>query len=351
MSLEFVDRILRNWEDPEYQGLSEKIKTGIYIKDNTEYRLQMHVELAAENCRFLKPSIKKIKEYPRTKEGLISFYADHNILPAKHDKIKINAHKMRYPVRDDLLDEVNKYINDNTKNILEIGFKGGFNSLNFLNKADVKITCFDDAYYEYEWYGKNFIDYHYPQKHLLIVGKTNRNLQMYRVYNNLKADIIVINHHVQYTTVYKYIVNCKMYSTDNTVIVINGVAPHTGWGMGIYMAVNKLILEGFIILTDYKIIDSEGFHTAYITFKYNFDTKNKLDSVFDNKLPLEVYKELERKVPLVEFTTFVIEDYNNKTNRVNKDLVKIYKKKFAKFNIEFDDYLIEFLEKNYNISI
>jgi hypothetical protein len=64
---------------------------------------------------------------------------------------------------------------NNIKNILEIGFNYGNSTVNFLKNDNVKVLSFDLGRWGYEKYGKQFVDMHYPFKHILILGENDFN--------------------------------------------------------------------------------------------------------------------------------------------------------------------------------
>ncbi len=112
------------------------------------------------------------------------------------------------------------------KNILEIGFNGGYISEIFLENSNANVYSFDigDHLHQYLKYGKEFINTKYPNRHTLIFGDSRKTVPTF-IKNNqhIKFDIIFINGNHDYPIVYTDIFNCKALAHKTTVLVVNDV--------------------------------------------------------------------------------------------------------------------------------
>ena len=316
---------------------------GFTADEGLIYRTQ----LLTDNCKYLKPSKNKIKNYETSLEGMRQFYNDHNIIEVKHERIKINAYKMRSPPFTITFEEISKYINEDTKYILDANLLGCWTSLHCLINSNAYVISTDSLYFEYNWYGKMFIDSKFPGRHLLISNnlydsKQNKLLEM--LHPDLKLDLIYLRLTKNEEKVYSDIMMYRKFAHENTHIILESVCPHQGWGIGQYIAMNKLIQEGVLLFVKHVPTDFNYIWSGLAVLKYNFDP------TYIQKLELKDYIEMEINVPLIEFTEFVVRDANNNIGEVNEYLIQTYKDKFAKFGLEFDDYLKKILKEKFNLT-
>ena len=346
MSLEIVDRVLRNWKDPKYTGFNETLSNFNNIEPPADKGMVYRTQLSLDDCRFLKPNKNVIEEYETSMEGLRSFYRDHNIIEVKHDRIKINAYKMRYPQFTITYDEILKYMTSDTKYILDISYRNKFMALHCLINSNAYVISADNLYHEYNWYGKNFIDAKFPGRNLTISNylfDTDQNKLLVKMHPDLKLDIIYLHMSKNEDVVYKIITMHRRFADENTIIILDSVCPHQGWGIGPYIAMNKLIQEGVLLFMKHTPTDFDYMLNGLAVLKYNFDPTYK------QKLTLQNYIDMEINIPLMEFTNFIITDSTRSETQVTENMILLYKNKFAEYDIAFDDYLKKILKEKHNI--
>ena len=347
MSLEILDRLFRNWEDPEYKGFTETLfrynekAATIVHKSNTASRA--HID--SDNGNYLEYSTKLISEYGTDRDEFFRFYADYNIknvifTPGE----SMNTYRMyNFPTPKLTFLMWNKYLRTNFKYILEIGFSTGFTTLNTFNTTNAKVITIDKFYYQHYWYGKNFIDEKYPGRHLMVVEKTKYPSKYLEKYcPNIKFDMISIDKSRKFDSIYRHFVNFKKYATPDTIILLRDPSPQYTWGIGIYMAMNKAINEGLVTLVEYVNLDGVHFYTAAI-LKYNFEED------YVQKLQSKQYIHMENDIPQMLLYNYVLRDYEEKLGKVNYDMINKYAKKFASFGLKFNDKLLKILKEKFNI--
>lgn len=348
MSLEIVDRVLRNWEDPNYKGFDEFLASFWQIGDQPDNGLVYRTQLMLENCKYLKPNKKKVKYYDTTISGMRDFYKDHNIIEVIHDRVKLNAYKMRYPNPAITLEELVRYITPDTKYILDMSLLGCFSVLHMLINSNAYIVSTDSLYFEYNWYGKSFIDSKFPGRHLLIstnLYEAVDNKLLEKIHPDLKFDLMYMRLTKRKERVYSDIVMYKKFATEDTILILESVTPHKGWGIGQYVAMCQLINEGVLILLKHIPTDFDYQLNGLAVLKYNFDP------TYVQKLELKDYIEMEINVPMMEFTRVVEEEVKNKTGLVNEYFVKTYREKFAKFGLEYDDFIKKIFKDEFGIVV
>lgn len=341
MSLELIDRFLDAWEDPNYDGMIEQLT---YLESNPwslDSEITSKLVKDIEQVRFLRPSLLKMSEYSRDRNGLIKFYTDHNFVSGNPKNIK-NAYTMvAYPSQYEL-DCINKYLNDDIKYIMQISFAEGLLALNFLEKTKAYLVTFAHFRQEYSFYGKMFIESLFPGRQQLILGIPQVNIPSYSLDKepHTKFDLISYAGSRRYDDVFNIIVDCRRYAHDNTIVLLNYVSPHLGPGIGIYIGMNKLIREGILTFIEHiRIPGPYGDYSSGMAFlKYN-------TSGIPQKLDTKIYKSIEINIPLYEFTHYVMDSKKSPDLGVIKDYIN----KLNKAGIELDDYLKEYLLKNYNI--
>ena len=348
MSLELVDRILRNWEDPNYRGFNETLSHLWEFGPQYDLGIIYRTQLTLDNCRYLRPNKNVIDQYETNIEGLRAFYKDHNMIEVKHERIKINGYKIRFPPFAITIEEVLRHITPNTKYILDTSRNGGYMALSCLINSNAYVISVDNVYYEYDWYGKSFIDAKFPGRSLMISNymfDTDQNRLLIKMHPDLKLDVIYINIATHENQAYKNIVMYRRFATENTVIILESVCPHQGWGIGQYTAMNMLIEEGVLLFIKHMPTDPEYTWSGLAILKYNFDPTYK------QKLTLQDYINMEINVPLMEFTQFVVTSSVESETPISEEIVRTYQDKFAKYGLVFDEYLKKILKEKHNIII
>jgi len=347
MSLELIDRILASWEDPDYGGIIEQLSFHKYKESSLDIEINKKLIKDIEQIRFLKPSIIKMSEYSKDKEGLIAFYKDHNFIQA-HPRELVNAYRMMPFPEQDELDKINKYLH-NAKFIMQVGFGEGLRSLNFLENSNAKLVIFSDFKHDYSFYGRHFLDELYRDRHCIVFGITKNSIPNFSLdkESHIKFDIIHYNNNRKYYEIYEEVLNCLKYTDENTILMLDGVCPHIPSGTGPYVAMNKLIRDGILTFVEHiKINNAEDTYINGIAIlKFN---KNNQD--YQTKIPLSEYKNIELKMPLYEFTNFIIDNFRN-DEPVEKELVELYLHRLINAGVEIDKTLKNYLSDHYSIYI
>lgn len=346
MSLELIDRILESWEDPEYEGIIEQLTFHKYIESSLDTDINKKMIKDIEQIRFLKPSILKMSEYSKDKKGLIEFYKDHNFIQA-HPREVINAYRMMPFPEQDELDKINRYIYPDVKFIMQVGFGEGLRSLNFLENSNAKLVIFSDFKQDYSFYGRHFLDELYRDRHCIIFGLTKQSIPNFSLDKepHIKFDVIHYNNSRKYYEIYEEILSCVKYTDEDTILMLDGVCPHIPSGTGPYVAMNKLIREGVLRFVDHIKVNSlaDDYINGIAILKFN---KNNPD--YPRRLPPNEYKSIELKMPLYEFTNFIIDNYRN-DEPVEKELVELYLQRLIKAGVEIDNTLKNYLIDHYSI--
>jgi predicted O-methyltransferase YrrM len=110
-------------------------------------------------------------------------------------------------------------------NILEIGFNTGNSSDIFLKNNDkCNVVSFDIGYHEYVYSAKEYIDIYYPNRHTLIIGDSTKTVpQYYEKNKDIIFDLIFIDGGHEYDTARQDLMNCKLLSDKNTLIILDDV--------------------------------------------------------------------------------------------------------------------------------
>jgi len=343
MSLELVDRILRGWEDPEYKGNNERLSAP-FVENSVDMRLINRIMVDSHNGKYLKPSLKKLDDYEPTRNGLLQFYDDRNFKIVRHDRVQILAYRIPAPTPMEEIYFLEQYFK-NAKYILELGFFGGYNTVEYLNRSNAYIITFDNLVRDFSWYSKNFIESKFQNRHLLLNGRLSQSHKILDItMPDIKFDYIYMRKSVRYQTIYSYFINFRKYAHEDTIIFLHGVNPDRVWGIGPYVAMLKLLNEGVITFVDMFQYKPESYLTTNLAIlKYNFT------SGYMQKVNPKVYIKFEKDMPMNEFYIFVTNDIEGNTNLVTKELVAKYKRKFAKFGLIFDEGLKKLLKEKYDI--
>ena len=117
-------------------------------------------------------------------------------------------------------------LENNVKNVLEIGFNAGHSSEIFLSQ-DTEVTSFDLGCYEYTKIGKKFLDKKFPGKHQLILGNSLETVPKFT--SDKKFDLIFIDGGHQYEIAMSDLLNCKKFSHKKTIIVLDDTISKNEW--------------------------------------------------------------------------------------------------------------------------
>lgn len=349
MSLEYIDRILASWEDPEYEGIIEQLTFHKYIESSLDTDINKKLIKDVEQIRFLRPSVLKMSEYSKDKKGLIEFYKDHNFVQT-HPRNVVNAYRMMSFPDQAELDAINKYIREDTKFIMEVGFGEGLRALNFLENSNANLITFSDFKQEYSFYGKMFLENMYSNRHIIIFGLTKNSIPNFSLDKepHIKFDLIHYSNSRKYYEIYEEILNCVKYTSEKTILIIDNVCPHIPAGTGPYVAMNKLIKDGVVSFVEHiKIPGAYGDYSSGIAIlKFNKYSENDTTG----KLPLDVYKSIEIKLPLYEFTNYLIDNFKN-DHHIDVDVIKLYLNRLTKAGVELDDVIKKYLKEYYEIEV
>lgn len=347
MSLELLDRVFRNWDDPNYTGFKEMLF--VYGKSeyapSKRYHISFRAQMDSENGNYLTLSSKKISECDSTRESLFEYYDGYNIQAIVYTPgVKKPVYRMRnFPTPRPIIELWNKYLRTDFKYILEIGFAGGFATLNAMDNTNAKMMTLDKFYYQHYWYSKNYIDEKYPGRHSLIASKMKYPTQYLDKYcPDIKFDLISFNKSKKYESVYKYFVSFKKYAHKDTIILVSDPTPNQVWGIGTYMAMNKAISDGIVTLVEYVKLDDVGYFTGAI-LKYNFEPE------YIQKLPIKLYISMEEKIPNVILLNLLKQDYEEGVGKIDIKMINKYVVIFEKYGLKFSDEILKILKLNFNI--
>lgn len=350
MSLELIDRILESWDDPEYEGIIEQLTFHKYRESNIDTDINKKIIKDIEQVRFLKPSIIKMSEYSRDKEGLIKFYKDHNFVQAPAKEILRAYRMMPFPTQHEL-DRINRYLTDDIKLIMQVGFGEGLRSINFLENSKANLVIFSDFKQEYSFYGRHFLEEMYPLRHSVIFGLTKYSIPNFSLDRkaHVKFDIIHYSNSRKYYDIYEEILSCTKYTTEETILMLDGVCPHKPAGTGPYIAMNKLLREGIVRFVEHiPLPDPLGKRDGYVGGMAVLKFNNRNNDVEGTKLSNQIYKQIEINMPLYELINFIKDNYENE-NPVDVELIKLYVNRLLKAGIELDNHIKKYLREYYEL--
>lgn len=157
--------------------------------------------------------------------------------------------------------------------IVEIGFNAGHSSLMFLdalanNQREGLVMSFDILAHNYVYYAKLYIDNKYPGKHILVGGDSNINVPTFsQNFSYQPFDLIFIDGDHTEEKAYQDILNMRAYAIPGqTLVIMDNVAPHCGFGIGVYNAWLRAINEGLIIHLSHSEIDN--YRDGWVVFTY-----------------------------------------------------------------------------------
>ena len=374
--LKYIDHILDDWKNPEYKGL-RKPAVDKYKNNPIEEILSYRTSIDKISSPTLTYNKRKISSYTPDQEGLRDFLNDYNFRETKKLDLKNPSFfRIEGSSTDQHLTEHNKYINDNTEHIMEVGFNAGISAINFLKNSNAKVVSFDIGLHSYCWYAKMFIDYMYPGRHTLIIGDSLITVPQYIFpYERIKElsiiggkaeileeenkinitkdksiskkfDIIFIDGYHSTYYAKQDMLNAKHLADENTILILDNVSPHNNSGVGPYIAMNMLMEEGDITFIRHVEIEPD-YSDGFAVLKYKFDMTPKPESLL-----VEDYKYLERKIPIYLLSDYIEENkqhinkgkFSNKPQtESNKKLIRTveeYLNMFKEAGLETDKWLM-----------
>ena len=187
-----------------------------------------------------------------------------------------------------------KYILPKSKDeiiVLEIGFNAGHSTDMFLSlDPRIKVISFDLLLHHYVYYGKVYIDTKYPGRHTLIGGDSKVSVpEFHSINNSIIADFIFIDGDHSEQGALADILNMKLFSNADTILLIDNVAPHKGCARGVYLAWKKCIDDHTLIHImhgEHKFMDLD-YSDGWTVCRYNFGAK---------EFPIPNYAKITRRM-------------------------------------------------------
>jgi predicted O-methyltransferase YrrM len=247
----------------------------------------------------------------------------------------------------DLIREVNPM------RVLEIGFNAGHSSTLFLMNSNAKVVSFDLFWHEYVNVGKEYIDKHFPERHILIRGDSLNTLPEFLKVNKEKYDLFYIDGGKHGDTIRSDLNACMKLSHEKSLIILNDTIMtknefKCGWNYG---ATNTWL----DMIDEDKIIEngSEDYEVGKGISWGNFNKKLDLDEEFLRYKALsrlDLYKGIEgvyygkNYVMVDKLTKFYIDVFGHMENNELR-MVKFYRA-YSSSNYDEKVALYESLLKN-----
>ncbi|WP_024799534.1 class I SAM-dependent methyltransferase [Nocardia sp. BMG51109] len=135
------------------------------------------------------------------------------------------------------------------KTVGEIGFNGGFSSHAFLAAGpEVTVCSFDLGEHHYVRPAKEHIDVVFPGRHTLVAGNSTRTVPAFhRLHPTLRFDLIFIDGGHTYEVAAADLANMRAFATEETVVVVDDIAPWVQWGRGPAYAWEDAVADGLVI--------------------------------------------------------------------------------------------------------
>lgn len=342
MSLELIDIIFLDWENPEYEGLHYDPNNINVVKYKIEDYVNEKIVKDIEQTRFIKTTRKTISEFGNDIGDLIEYYKEYNMIIGGNKDL-MYVYKIESSLMVDEIAIINKYLNKNMNNILQIGFGAGIQAIDFLNKTNAEVLSFDLYDKVYSFYGNRFVEEKFPNRHYLIVGPYDMMVSTLLLgkRNRIYFDLIWFDENKDFFKMYNALIALRMYADSNTILLLNNICPHLESGLEIYMVMNRLIYENVLIFVKHFKTNQE-YTNGIAVLKFNFS-----DNKTPTKLTNKQYKDMEINIPLKEFKYYLT---NNKDDsHFDKQIIQTYIKKFKQQNIILDDETIKYLKNIFGI--
>lgn len=329
MSLELIDGIFADWANPEYGGLQYDPDTAYIIKYKIEDYITDKIIKDVEQARFIKTTRKTLEEFGNTSGDLLEYYKEFNMLFGANKDL-MYVYKIEESPMTEELGVINKYIDKNMTDILQVGFGSGLQTVHFLTKTNADILSFDLYDKIYSFYGNRFVEKKFPERHFLIVGPYEYTIPTLLLgkSNRIRFDLIWFNENRNFSKMYDALISLREYANTNTILLLNNVCPHLESGLDVYMVMNRLIYENVLVFVKHIKIGEE-YNNGIAVLKYNF-----LDIKEPTKLGNVLYKSIELNIPLQEFKYYL--NNNIEDSQYDKEIIMKYVKKLKQQNIPLD---------------
>ena len=171
------------------------------------------------------------------------------------------------------------------------------------------MVSFDILQHNYVYFGKIFMDINYPNKHILIGGDSSVTVPTFNEFYHSTFDLIFIDGDHSEKGAYNDIVNMRNYAHKDTILIIDNVAPHCGFGKGVFNAWKKAIDEKLLIHDRHIEIDDYRDAFAYCRYYFPDDKIENNNNIINNNNEKELEKVGEKRK---------FEDETNDDNDNNK---------------------------------
>jgi len=140
----------------------------------------------------------------------------------------------------------------NIKKVMEIGFNAGHSAEIFLrSNLEIDLVSFDIGNWEYMKFGKEYIDSNFYNRHMLILGDSNKSIPTFTKLNNIKFDLIFIDGGHEYSVAKNDLLNCRKLAHENTIVILDDTVisepeKNPFWVRGPTFVWKELCKNGFI---------------------------------------------------------------------------------------------------------
>lgn len=143
-------------------------------------------------------------------------------------------------------------------NVLEIGFNAGIGAACFLNaREDIRVTSIDIGHNKCVPHAKEYIDKHFPGRHILIIGDSTEKIHKI---NLSDINLFFIDGGHTHPIPEQDIYNCHKYSNSGDYMIIDDWCPLHGTG-GVNQAIQKALNKGILEVLDKQNMRNAGGHT------------------------------------------------------------------------------------------
>jgi len=107
----------------------------------------------------------------------------------------------------------------------EIGFNAGHSSELFLESSETtEVYSFDIMEHEYAYYGKKYIDEHFPLRHTLVEGDSRESVPVFAAkHPDLKFDLMFIDGGHFFQVALADIINLARFAHDSSILIIDDI--------------------------------------------------------------------------------------------------------------------------------
>ncbi len=173
---------------------------------------------------------------------------------SKGYKGEIEGYSAQVPEQMDFLIYLSNM--EKIRTVLEIGFNAGHSSELFLKNGCSEVTSFDIGHHPYVRFAKEYIDSFYPDRHELILGESEKSVPFFaKQHSGIKFDLIFIDGGHAYQTAIADLKNCKLFSHENTIIVMDDVIKNSSdqaeYNVGPTAAWNEMLRINYVVEIGY----------------------------------------------------------------------------------------------------